>query len=79
MINNEIGQRLGIAISEFLFTQKCEEWNPNILAKVLNLIQSYFSRHFQTSFKPFHPGDPQLIKFAHKINIVNSGVPIVLD
>jgi len=79
MINNEIGQRLGIAISDFLFTQKYEEWNPKILAKVLNLIQSYFSRHFQISFKPFHPEDPQLIKFAHKINIVNAGVPIVLD
>lgn len=79
IINNEIGQRLGLAISNFLLVNRHDEWNPQKLSKVLNLLQSYFSRHFHTSFEPFRPNQREIIRFTQKINIVNAGVPIILD
>lgn len=79
MVNNEIGQRLGLATSDFLMLDRNEKWDPQKLSRVLNLFQSYFSRHFQTSFEPFRPDEEEIIRFAQKINVVNDGVPIVLD
>lgn len=74
LINNEWGQELGKKLSaQFLITRNLS-WSPQLLADVLNELQSYYSWVFGIGFKPFRSSDPMVVAFSTKLNKVLENV-----
>ncbi|MFN0275736.1 MAG: hypothetical protein ACKVPJ_08330, partial [Chitinophagales bacterium] len=74
VINNEWGQELGKQLKKKYQISIETYWTPELLSNYLNDMQSYYSWAFQIGFKPFMPGDEQVIKFSKKLNAVMKGV-----
>lgn len=70
LINNEWGQELGKQLREKYNINREMNWTPELLARYLNDIQSYFSWAFQIGFKPFRADHEMVIRFADKINFL---------
>lgn len=70
IINNEWGQELGkIAKRKYQITTETF-WTPELLADVLNDLQSHYSWVFQIRFEPFVATDNVILRFSKKINRV---------
>lgn len=70
IINNEWGQEVGKQLRKKLHISRETNWTPSLVADYLNEMQNYYSYAFQVGFKPFRPGDEQVVKFSKKMNIV---------
>lgn len=75
MINNKIGQSLGIWLKNKYRTGPDTRCTPRLLANYMNDIQKYYCWTFQIGMKPFNPDDELIIRFSEKFNIVAQGVP----
>ena len=72
IINNEWGQEIGKKLNRKYMLHVNTTWTPVLLAHYLNDIQAYHSWAFRIGFKPFHPDDDLIVRFAHKINSVKN-------
>lgn len=70
IINNEWGQEVGKQLRKKLHISRKTNWTPALVADYLNAMQDYYSYAFQVGFKPFQPGDEQVIKFSKKMTVV---------
>ena len=71
IINNEWGQELGKLLKRKYNINQELTWTPELLANVLNDLQSYYSWVFQIEFKPYKATDKVVTKFSKKLNRVN--------
>ena len=68
IINNEIGQKIGLALKEkYQFNSKTA-CNPILLTAFLNDIQRYYIYALEIGLDDFRPFDVDVIKFSNKIN-----------
>ncbi|MBK6701422.1 MAG: hypothetical protein IPG55_16360 [Saprospiraceae bacterium] len=68
IINNEIGQKIGLALKEkYQFNSKTA-CNPILLTAFLNDIQRYYIYALEIGLDDFRPSDVDVIKFSNKIN-----------
>lgn len=70
MINNKIGQEVGLALKEKFNLNSSTSYTPQLLTNYLNELQNYLSWSMGIGFKPFYPSDEVIVRFAHKINYV---------
>lgn len=75
IINNEWGQELGKELRKKHNITSKTYWTPELLANLLNDIQSYYSWVFQISFKPYRASDEVVMTFSKKINLVMNEAP----
>lgn len=75
IVNNELGQALGLFLREKYGVTNDTYWTPELLANCCNEIQKFYSWSFQMGMKPFRADDPLMIRFAGKVNQVAGGVP----
>lgn len=67
IVNNELGQQLGILLkSKYGLTYETV-WTAELLASYLNDIQQYYSTSFSITIKPFRASDLVIIKFINKM------------
>ena len=67
IVNNELGQQLGILLkSKYGITYETV-WTAELLASYLNDIQQYYSTSFRITIKPFRASDDVLIRFVRKV------------
>ncbi|MFK7770866.1 MAG: hypothetical protein AB8F94_01960 [Saprospiraceae bacterium] len=71
IINNEWGQELGKLLKRKYKINQELIWTPELLTKVLNDLQSYYSWVFQIEFKSYKITDEVVLKFVRKLNRVN--------
>lgn len=69
IINNVIGQKLGMALKNKYKINRNEKCSSVLMANYLNDLQSYFSWSLGTGFEPFHASDEIVVRFAHKLNV----------
>lgn len=74
IINNEIGQEIGIQLRKKYNIGLGTHWTPELLASYLNDIQSYYIWALEIGIKPFKPTDDLVIRFSKKINAVLDGI-----
>jgi len=79
LINNKIGQELGLALRDKHKITQSTVWTSNLLANYLNEIQSYYSYSFGVGHKPFPQDHPTLEMMARKINKMREGVPFGIE
>lgn len=77
LINNEWGQELGKTLRKKYAITRRTVWTDKLLADYLNDVQRYFGWAFQVGFKPFHPEDELVVRFAQKLNSVMNKTPLV--
>ncbi|MBK8955004.1 MAG: hypothetical protein IPM34_05535 [Saprospiraceae bacterium] len=68
LINNEIGQRLGLQLKEKYKLSQTKKCTPALLASYLNDLQSYYMWALEIGMSPFKATDEKLIKFSNKMN-----------
>lgn len=68
LINNEIGQKIGNSLKVKYGLDEHTQCTPELLASILNDIQSYYMWALEIGMDPFRPTDVMLIKFSKKIN-----------
>ncbi len=73
IINNEIGQKIGLKLKYKYKLSKINICTPVLLAAYLNDIQSYYMWAMEIGLDPFRSTDDVVIKFTKKINIVLLG------
>lgn len=78
IINNEIGQKIGLQLKEKYKLSKTSPCTPVLLAAYLNDIQSYYIWALEIGLDNFRPTDEVVIKFSNKINSLFNGswIPI---
>ncbi|PCJ66457.1 MAG: hypothetical protein COA58_06680 [Bacteroidetes bacterium] len=74
MINNEVGQEIGIQLRKKYNISSETRWTPELLTNFLNDLQSYYIWALEIGLKPFRPTDELVIRFSNKINAVLDGV-----
>jgi hypothetical protein len=77
IINNEWGQELGKLLKLKYNINQQLIWTPELLANVLNDLQSYYSWVFQIGFQPYKATDEVVWRFAKKINRVNNDISVM--
>ncbi len=70
VVNNEMGQSLGLRLKTRYNICRETFWTPELLASYLNELQSYYGWAFQIGFMPFRPNDEVVVRFSHKVNLV---------
>lgn len=70
MVNNEWGQEIGKELKQKYGINRETNWTPELLVKVLNDLQGYYSWALQIGFQPYQVDDEVVVTFAHKINLV---------
>lgn len=70
MINNKIGQDIGLILKEKYNLNSLTYYTPELLTNYLNDLQTYLSWSMRIGFNPFYPTDEVIVRFAHKINYV---------
>jgi len=73
LVNNEIGQELGILLSTKYHITRQTIWSKDLLCNFLNDIQDYYSWSFDIGFKAYQPNDKLILRYADKINQVIAG------
>lgn len=68
IINNEIGQKIGLQLKKKYKLSKNTLITPILLAAFLNDIQSYYMWSLEIGLDIFRPTDDVVIKFANKFN-----------
>lgn len=68
MINNEIGQVLGMKLKEKYNIELHQPWSSTLLTNYLNDLQKFYSRAFQIRCRPFHRDEALIIRFTKKLN-----------
>lgn len=68
IINNEIGQRLGIKLREKYQLNDETICTPDLLTAYLNDIQSYYMWALEIGMDKFRSNDERIVKFSNKIN-----------
>lgn len=79
LINNEIGQELGLYLKDKYQIDNETIWTPVLLASYLNDMQEYYSWAFEMGLKPFNSEDEIIVTFCNKIKSVKLGVPYILE
>ncbi len=74
MINNEIGQELGLALKHKYKISPSTVWTPSLLSEYLNDLQSYYQWSLGIRLKPFSAEEELMERFANKINAVKGGI-----
>ena len=74
MLNNEIGQEIGLRLKEKYNLTSTTTWTPELTASFLNDIQSFYMWSFGFAMKPYTQEDELILKFTHKINKVSQMV-----
>ncbi len=72
MINNEWGQELGKKLKEKYSITYKTKWTPDLLAKYMNSVLSYYGWAFQIDFDPFRADEEVILRFSEKINWVSN-------
>jgi len=70
IINNTIGQELGLILKKKYKINEFKRCTPALLANYLNDLQSYFSWSMGTGFSPFNSSDEVVVRFAYKLGYV---------
>lgn len=70
MINNAIGQELGLVLHKKHQLNEVKQCTPELFANYLNDLQSYLSWSMRIGFEPFSSNDEVVIRFANKLNQV---------
>lgn len=73
LINNEIGQALGIRLKKKLKINKTTVWTPKLMANYLTDLVKYYSWSFGVGMSPFSKDEEIVIRFADKINKIRNG------
>lgn len=68
IINNEIGQMLGLELKDRYGLKKSSVCTPAMLAAYLNDLQRYYMHALQTGLDPYRPSDEVVVKFSRKLN-----------
>lgn len=68
IINNEIGQKIGLKLRHKYKLNETTKCNEVLLASYLNDIQSYYMWALEIGMDPYRPTDDIIIKFSNKIN-----------
>ena len=75
IINNAIGQELGLALNEKYKINELKKCTPKLLANYLNDLQSYFSWSMGIGLEPFNSEDEVIVRFAYKLNyLLNNSI-----
>ena len=74
LINNEIGQKIGVQLREKYQLGPESHTTPEVLANYLNDLQSYYMWALRIGMQPFKPTDDLIIRFSDKMNAVFDGV-----
>jgi hypothetical protein len=74
ILNNEIGQEIGLRLKEKYSLSFKTIWTPELTASFLNDIQSFYIWSFGLAMKPYTQEDELILKFTHKINKVSQMV-----
>jgi len=69
VLNNEIGQRLGLKLKRRYQLHELTHCTPELLATLLNEIQAYCMWALEIGMDPFQARDAVVIKFARKMNV----------
>ncbi|MDC1394954.1 hypothetical protein N8368_00420 [Bacteroidia bacterium] len=72
LINNEIGQEIGLALKKKYNLNDKTIWSPQLLTDFLNDIQIYYIRSMNICFEPFDCDEDLVIKFSRKINAIKN-------
>jgi hypothetical protein len=70
IINNAIGQELGLVLQKKHQLDEVKQCTPELFANYLNDLQSYLSWSMGIELEPFHSNDEVVVRFAHKLNHV---------
>jgi hypothetical protein len=73
IVNNEIGQQLGVYLRNKYRINLQTRWSPELLANYMNDLQSYYIWSLGIGMKPFEPSEDLIARFSKKINIVLDG------
>lgn len=73
MINNDLGQMLGLWLRDKHGISNETKWTAQLLADYLNDLQSYYSWSFGIGMAPYRADMELLNRFAQKINTVAAG------
>ena len=68
IINNEIGQKIGLKLKDKYKLNDDTVFTPQLLASYLNEIQTYYMWSLEIGLDNFRATDEMLIKFSSKIN-----------
>ena len=79
IINNEIGQKIGIKLIEKYKLNERTECTPVLLAAYLNDIQSYYTWALEIGLDNFRPTDEVVKKFSNKMNKLLKGPRITFQ
>lgn len=72
MINNEIGQNLGLELKKKYSIDLQTTWTPRLLANYLNDLQNFYARAFRIRMLPFKKEDLMVKRFVRKLNTLNT-------
>lgn len=70
IINNEIGQRIGLSLKKKFNLSENLKFTPIMLTEILNDIQCYYMWALEIGLDNFRPSDDIVIKFSNKINFI---------
>lgn len=70
IINNEIGQKIGLTLKKKYNLSENSVCTPILLASYLNDIQSYYMWSLEIGLDNFRPSDEVVVKFSNKINVL---------
>ncbi|MFT7591059.1 MAG: hypothetical protein ACI9UJ_000980 [bacterium] len=79
MINNEIGQELGIKLKAKYAITRDTEWTSELLTLYLNDIQYYVVQSLSLGSKPFVAVEMEMVKFSYKSNRISKQLPYFAD
>lgn len=79
IINNEIGQQLGLALKAKYRLGSASVCTPQLLAAYLNDLQGYYMWALQIGLDDYRPTDAAVINFSDKINTLLKGSWISLN
>ncbi|MEO6190687.1 MAG: hypothetical protein ABIO44_10345 [Saprospiraceae bacterium] len=68
IINNEVGQKIGLRLKEKFKLNEKSICTPVLLATYLNDIQSYYIWALEIGMNNFRPTDELIIRFSNKLN-----------
>ena len=71
ILNNEIGQEIGLRLKEKYNLTSKTTWTPELTANFLNDIQSFYMWSFGIAMKGYTQEDELILKFTQKINEVS--------
>jgi hypothetical protein len=79
IINNEIGQQLGLALKAKYRLSPASVCTPQLLAAYLNDLQAYYMGSLEIGMDNYRATDPAVINFSDKINLLLKGSWISLN